>query len=367
MAKESIKVLHIDAGHEWRGGQQQAAYLLENMVNAGYSTKMMCPAGSPMQKRCLKKNLPVSGLRLKSRTRLKDARHIARLCREEKIDIIHAHCSHSLTIALLSRLLYRTPKIVASRRVDFHVKKPIVGAFKYKTKWVDKIICVSDAIKNIMINDGLPAQKLVTVRSGVDLHKFDDADPAGLREEFSIPDDHLIFVTVAALVGHKDYPTLLRAASTVLEQTKKVTFLAVGDGPNENALTELANELGVTENFKFVGYRKDVGRFLKLADIFVLASKTEGLGTSLLDAGATTCAIVATRAGGIPEIVKNGDTGLLVPKQQPEALAEAILELIYDSAECERLAQNALDAAQENSHGRTFERTIEIYQHLQKI
>ena len=111
MAKESIKVLHIDAGHEWRGGQQQAAYLLENMVNAGYSTKMICPTGSPMQKRCLKKNLSVSGLRLKSSSRLKDARHIARLCRTEGFYIIHAHCSHSLTLALISRLLYRAPKL----------------------------------------------------------------------------------------------------------------------------------------------------------------------------------------------------------------------------------------------------------------
>lgn len=366
MAEKPIKVLHIDAGHEWRGGQQQAAYLLENMAAAGYTTKMVCPTGSPLERRCLEKNLPVLGLQLKSSTRLKDALRIARLCRAEEFAIIHAHCSHSLTIALLSRLFFRTPRIIASRRVDFHVKKPVVGALKYNSILVDKIICVSDAIKKILIADGVAAHKLVTVHSGVDLHKFDGANPEGLREEFDIPNDHLIIVTVAALVGHKDYPTLLRAAQTVLGKTDKITFLAVGDGPNKVTLLTLAEELKLGSRFKFAGYRKDVGRFLKLADIFVLASKTEGLGTSLLDAAAAGCAIVATRAGGIPEIVKNGNTGLLVPTQQPEALAEALLELVNNQEKRKGLEQNALNAAQQNSHGQTFEQTIEVYKSIKR-
>jgi len=364
MAENPIKVLHIDAGHEWRGGQQQVAYLLQNMIDAGYDTKLVCPAGSPLLQHSCEKNLPVASLLLTSKTRLNDARAIAMLCREEGFQIIHAHCSHSLTLAILSRLLYRNVRIVASRRVDFHVKKPIVGALKYRTKLLDKIICVSDAIREILIGDGVQPEKVVTVRSGIDLHKFDDANPQGLREEFSIPSDHVIILTVAALVGHKDYPTLLKAAQKVISKTEKVTFLAVGEGPKKEELLQLAAELNLGDRFIFTGHKNDVGRFLKLADIFVLASKTEGLGTSLLDAQVAGCAIVATEAGGIPEIVKDGETGLLAPPENAEALADGLLRIIEDKKERSRLAKNAQKEVEKFSHFNTFEKTDDVYQSL---
>jgi len=356
--------MHIDAGHEWRGGQQQVFYLLHNMVHAGYETRLICPDGSPLAVRCRKAGLPVGTLPLTSRSRLKDARRIAQVCRREGVDIIHAHCSHSLTLALLARLFYRRPKIVAARRVDFHVKKPVVGAWKYRTRLVDRIICVSDAIRDIIIHDGVPANKVVTVRSGVDLHKFGNVSADGLREEFAIPADHTLIVTVAALVGHKDYPTLLRAAQRVMQKNEKVTFLAAGDGHEKVKLLALAKELNLGNRFIFAGHRADVGRFLKAADIFVMASKTEGLGTSLLDAQAAGCAIVATRAGGIPEIIKDGETGVLVPTEDPATLAGAVLALLEEASRRKQLSEAAKNGAEFFSHTVTFKKTIDEYQSL---
>jgi len=360
MAAHSIKVLHVDASHEWRGGQQQVSYLVKGLVEREFYTGVACPNDSPLADFCRQNHITLFPLDIKSEFDVAAAWRLARLCRKNKFTILHAHDAHSFTIAIFAKILCPRLGIIAARRVDFSVKKPLVGSLKYTNRFVDHIITVSEQIRNILIRDGVSAEKITTVHSGVDIHKFDDIESGEVRREFGIPDDHFLVGTVAAIAGHKDYPTLLQAAKIIEEKVEDISFLAVGTGPDEDDVKLLAEELGL-EQFYFAGFRTNVGQFLKSFDAFVLSSKTEGLGTSLLDAQAVGLPIVATTAGGIPEIVQDGLNGYLVPPQNAQILAQKILELKMNSSIREQFSQNNLRMVKEFDVARTVEKTIKVY------
>lgn len=365
MGKEAIKVLHIDTEKGWRGGQQQAAYLIEAMHNDGYQTALVGQPDSAIGDFCRAKGLPFYSLRMLGEMDIIAGFRIARLCRKHGFTILHLHSSHGLAIGLWAKLFYSRVKLIAVRRVDFHIQKNWLSQVKYSTRLLDRIVCISEAIRQVVIADGIPAEKLVTIHSGIDIHKFDHIQPpADFKAKLGIPPDHVLIGTIAAIAGHKDYPNLLQTAKLVCEKLDRVTFCAVGDGPESEKILKLANELGIDQRFVFAGYRKDIGSFLKSFDIFVLASKKEGLGTSLLDAQAVGLPIVTCESGGIPEIIEQGHNGLLVPAQDEKALAEGIIKLISDEQLRKKLGQNALRSVKKFDIQFTVQHNIQLYEKL---
>ena len=166
------------------------------------------------------------------------------------------------------------------------------------------------------------------------------------------------------MVGHKDYPNFLKAAQLVLKQRENVTFCAVGDGKDRENILNSAEELGLNDRFYFPGFRKDIGQFLKSFDIFVMASKLEGLGTSILDAEAVGLPIVACNSGGIPETLSHNYNGLLVPSRNPEKLADAILQLCDDKKLRNEFGRNSLQNVKKFEIANTINKNIELYENL---
>lgn len=365
METQSITVLHLDTVKSWRGGQQQAFYLLENMVKQAFRTAVACQPGSEFEKRARAKNLPVHTLPMHGEYDLLAGYRVARLCKTSNYAIIHAHSAHALAIGLWAKLFYRNLILVAARRVDFSIRKNRLSIYKYNNPYLDRIVSISDRIREVMLRDGIPEEKLVTIHSGIDIHKFDGISPdPAFRKNWGIPQDHVIVGTVAAIVGHKDYPNLLKAARIVAEQYEKVTFMAVGNGENEADVLALARKLGLKDRFIFCGYQKEVGLFLKQFDIFVLASRMEGLGTSVLDAQAAGLPVVGTRAGGIPEMIYHEGNGILVPPRNPQALAEALNDLIKHRKKREELAARALKTVRRFDIRHTVSKTVALYRDL---
>lgn len=367
MGKESIKVLHIDTEMSWRGGQQQAAYLIEAMHHDSYQTSLVCQPDSAIARFCRDKGLPFLPVRMLGEMDVIAGFRIARFCRKHGFTILHLHSSHALAIGLWAKLFYSRLKLIAVRRVDFHIQKNWLSQIKYNTRWLDRIVCISDAIRQVLIEDGIPAEKLLTIHSGIDIHKFDQQQPsADLKRQLGIPPDHIVVGTVAAMVGHKDYPNLLHAAKIVAANQKNVTFCAVGDGPLKNPILELAKQLELGNRFIFAGFQKDTGSFLKMFDIFVLASRLEGLGTSILDAQSMGLPIVACQTGGIPEIVRHEQNGLLVPRKDAAALAEAILKLTRNEVLRIQFGNRSLQTVRVFEIKNTVAKNIELYQQLMK-
>lgn len=363
--KNDIRVLHIDSEKSWRGGQQQAAYLLERLHGLGYETALACPPGAAMESYCRSNALPCHPIAMHGEIDIRAGYQIASLCRKHRYTIAHLHSAHALALGLWAKLFYPGLRLIAARRVDFHLRKNPLSRYKYNTQRLDKIVCISNGIQKVLRMEGLPESRLVTIHSGVDLKKFDHVTPPhDFKKHLGIPEGHILVGTVAAISKHKDYPNLLHAAKDILECTDNVSFCAVGDGPDKKEIHALARRLGLGSRFVFTGFRNDVGNFLKSFDIFVLSSIQEGLGTSILDAQGVGLPVVACDTGGIPEVVLDNENGLLVPPRTSKALSEAILKLVHNEKMRQDFGRRARETVGAFSIDITVRKNIALYREL---
>ena len=186
-----------------------------------------------------------------------------------------------------------------------------------------------------------------------------------MLEALGVPMTALVVGTVAMLTDHKDHATLLSAAADVAARVPNAHFVIVGDGERRAALQAQASELGLLGRVVFTGFRQDLDRLIPAFDVFCLSSKMEGLGTSLLDAMCFARPVVATAAGGIPEAVEDGVTGRVVPIQDPEALAAALVGVLHDPEGRERLGRAGRGRFESRfSDTRMVEATLAVYDEL---
>lgn len=362
----NFRVLHFDSEKTWRGGEVQVFYLARELKKRNVFSPVACPPQTPLYQRCEEENIPVFPLEIKGEWDIIGALKLSRFLKREKIEILHLHSAHAHTVGWWgTKFTLPRPKIVLSRRVDFPIKKNPISRLKYRE--VDVIIAVSKKVKEILLRDGLKEEKIEVILSAVDLNRFSRLkDPSYLYREFNLSPEQPVVGIVAALAPHKDYWTFLRAAKIVKENMPEIKFLLVGEGELEKELKKLAKKLDLEKEVIFTGFREDVGEILSLLKVFVLSSREEGLGTSLLESMLVGVPIVATRTGGIPEIVKDGENGLLVPPKNPEKLAQGILELLKDESLRKKFIGKGKEKVKEFSVEKMVDSTIEVYQKILK-
>jgi glycosyltransferase involved in cell wall biosynthesis len=246
----------------------------------------------------------------------------------------------SLALSLGSATTAAMPALVASRRVDFRLKGNSFSRWKYRQ--VDCFIAASEAIRRMLVADGVPPERAVTVHEGVDVERIAALPAVNVHEAFWLPHRAPVVGNVAALVAHKGQRHLIDAARLVVRELPDARFIILGEGELREALEHQVREFRLEKHVLLPGFRTDVIGCIKGFDLFAMSSVTEGLGTSLLDAMACGRAIVATTAGGIPEVVADGETGLLVPVRAHEAMADALLALLRDAGRRRRMGDAGL-------------------------
>lgn len=361
--------MHIDSARTWRGGQNQVLLTVLGMRALGHRSMLVAhPAGELRQR--AEEGLDLVPLAPATEMDLSAAWRLSRLVKQLRPDVIHAHDPHGVAMAAMaltmrsgSRTAPPAPPLVAARRVDFHMKGNALSRWKYRQ--VDCFICASDAIRRMVVADGVAADRAVTIHEGIDLAHVAAAPAADLHADLWLPHDAPIVGNVAALVPHKGQRHLIEAAAIVVRQVPDARFVIAGAGELREALERQIRERHLEKHVFLVGFRPDILSVHKAFDIFVMSSVTEGLGTSLLDAMASRRPVVATTAGGMPEVVADGETGLLVPPRDDAALAEAIVRLLKD-----RPMRTAMGAAGERrvrelfSSDRMVQDTLELYRRI---
>ncbi|MEQ8908201.1 MAG: glycosyltransferase [Vicingaceae bacterium] len=354
------KVLHIATALSWRGGEQQLAYLVMEL-QAEVDQIVLCSRGSEMEKFCQKNSIDHEVLAKRGGFDLAYAFKIKRLCKKLEVDLCHMHDAHAHTFAILAAVMGNKTPLVLSRRVDFPIKQKFTSKFKYNHPAIKKILCVSEAIKEITAPDIQDKSKLHTVYSGIDLSKF-KVSSGKLRKELEIDEETPLVGNTSALADHKDYFTFLDAAEIVVKKKPEVQFVIMGDGPMADEIKAYARQKRLNNNLAFTGYRTDIPEVLADLDVFLISSKTEGLGTSILDAFACQVPVVATKAGGIPELVEDQKTGLLCEVKDSTELASAVLKLFNDKSLAEQLKEGAFQKVQQFSKAETAKQTLRHYQ-----
>lgn len=354
--------LHIDTARSWRGGQNQVLVTVLGLRAAGHRAMLVAHPDGELRRRAAE-GLELLPLAPRTEMDLSAAWRLSRAIKQLRPDIVHAHDPHGVAMAALALSMSTQPKrapLVASRRVDFRLKGNALSRWKYDQ--VDLFICASEAIRTILLADGVPPARAVTVHEGIDLTRVAAAPIAALHEELWLPHGSPIVGNVAALVPHKGQRHLVEAAALVVRQVPDARFVIAGEGELRESLEQQIRHHGLEKHVMLAGFRPDVLSLHKAFDIFVMSSVMEGLGTSLLDAMACGKPVVATTAGGMPEVVVDGETGILVPPRDDRALAGAIVRLLEDEALRRRMgAAGAALAVDRFSAERMVAETLRVY------
>ena len=292
--------LHIDTARTWRGGQNQVLLTVLGLRALGHRTVLVAHPAGELARRAseghdLIRLAPAHDVDFAAAFRF------ARVVRDLSPDIIHAHDPHAVSMAALALSTIadrRRPPLVIARRVDFHLKRNAFSRWKYKQ--VDAAICSSNAIRGIVIEDGIPEASAFTVHEGVQVDRIQALPAADVCKELWLPPGSPTVGNIGALVAHKGQRYLVDAAPAVVRALPDTHFLIFGEGELRPALTRQIKHLGLEHRVSLAGFRPDILSLLKGLDLFVMSSITEGLGTSILDAMAASKAVVGRRPAGFP-------------------------------------------------------------------
>jgi glycosyltransferase involved in cell wall biosynthesis len=287
------------------------------------------------------------------------ARDVIRAVRLEQPDLVHTHLVHADVYGAAAASALRVPYVSTRHNDDRYLLGPFRFVDRAFARPARRLIAISDAVRRFLEQAGHAPEKLVTVRYGLDLAP---GTPAQLTPEAAgIPEDVPLLLAVGRLIAQKDHPTLLRGFARVRERHPDARLAILGSGPLEEATRSLVHELGLDDAVALPG-RQEPGDWLARADLFVHTSRWEGFGIVLLEAMLASLPIVATRVSAVPEVVLDGETGLLVGEGDVEALAVALDELLADPERARRLGAAGLERARtEFSVARMTERTIGVY------
>jgi glycosyltransferase involved in cell wall biosynthesis len=363
-----VFALHIDTARTWRGGQNQVLLTVLGLRALGHRSVLVAHPEGALYRRA-SEGPDLVPLAPRNEVDLSSAWKLSRIIRQWKPQVVHAHDPHAVAMAALALSFGAPdprPRVVASRRVDFHLQGHSFSRWKYRQ--IDLFLAASDAIRKILAHDGIDPDRVVVVHDGIDVGKIERLPVLDAHAEYWLPHGVPVLMNVGALVAHKGQKFLLEAMPHVLGQVPDAHLLIFGEGELRAPLEKQIKELGLEKHVLLPGFREDVLQLMKSADLFVMSSITEGLGSTVLDAMAMRLAVVGTRAGGIPEAVVHGETGLLVAPGDARELGGAMVRLLKDPALRQRMgAAGHVRVADQFGVGRLLEGTLQAYRRAARM
>jgi len=344
-----MNTVHINTERTWRGGEQQTLFLLLGLRARGHDVALIAPPESPLAERAGAGGLPVHRIRMRGEADPFAVVRIRAIIARGGFDLLHMHTSHAHSLGGLASIGLPIARIV-SRRVDFSIfRNSFLGLNRWKYRLgVDRYIAVSGAIRDVLAADGIDPARVSIVRSGVDPARFPEIDrPRAPDPELPFPRESPIVGNIAHLAPHKGQIHLIQAAPRILAREPRVRFLIVGQGDLAPLFRQRIAQLGLEGALVLTGFRNDIGAILARLAVFVMPSIQEGLGTSIVDAMLFGIPVVASRVGGIPEIIEDGVHGILCPPADEEALAEAVVGLVRSPDRARILGERGRKRARE--------------------
>lgn len=330
---------HLNLG----GAQRHLVELLSDLDRQRFESQVcVAKAGGSLIPVIEKMGIPVRsfglGASLARPYSLPQLGRMARRLRKERVDIVHGYLYLGNILGVLAGRLAGTPIRIASKRsLDQYPRRVQLHATRLANHYAHRILCNAEAVRRVVLEVERPApEKLMVIPNGIRLHP---QATAPTKRPASLPTGPWLVGTIGRLSWKKSTGDFLEAARQVRSARRDVDFVIVGDGPLRARMEAEAARLGIRDHVHFLGEVQNAHSLLRSFDVFVLSSIIEGMPNVLLEALAAERPVVVTCAGGMPEIVTNERTGLLVPTSNPEALSAGILRLLEHPEEARRLGQ----------------------------
>jgi glycosyltransferase involved in cell wall biosynthesis len=351
----TARVVHLASGREWRGGQRQVWWLARELARLNVAQVVVTGPTSELASRLGRDGVRVRPVPWSAGL---DPRVLPGLIAELRAgpSLVHAHDAHAVTLGGLGAAVAGRP-LVATRRVDFHLRRR--GCWARAAR----VIAISHAVADVLVSDGIAPDRIEVVHSGIALEDVRRTPKLGVRGRLGLAAGSRVAANVAALVAHKDHATLMRAAAQLAGRCPALHWVIAGDGPERPALERLRAGLGLDGRVHLLGHLDEPARLVADADCFVMSSREEGLGTSVLEAMALGIPVASTTAGGLPEMLRDG-AGVLVPPADPAALADAVARLMSEPDLARDVAARAARAVEGFGAARMAEAVRSVYRSL---
>ncbi len=345
-----IRIMHITNDMEIGGVQGKIVSLLKNLKRDDMQFYVATVAASGPLSRQLKdvgvqaRYFPCIGRALFLRwINLYQVWKLSRWIKELNIDIVRTHLFIGGFIGRIAALLVRAPIIIHTEHNTYIWKRFYhIWIDKFLARFTKIIVSVSKEVKRFTIKqERIDEEKFVTIYNGIDLADFNINEKGNFKEELKIPRDAVLVGSIGRLVSQKGFEYFLVAAKGVLKIIPYAYFIIIGDGPLRYRLKKVVESLGISSKVILTGYRRDIPRILRSLDIFVLSSLIEGLPNALMEAMACERPVIATKVGGVPELISQDENGLLVYPRDSQALCGAIVSLIKDRDKAGMLGEAA--------------------------
>jgi glycosyltransferase involved in cell wall biosynthesis len=337
-----LRLVQIDLGRGWAGGQTQSFALAQGLAEAGHEVIFICRIGSELSRRLADQTLGIAQVRARGRLDMTTIARMAGLIRGAAPQVVHLHDSLSFWLGgIAAKMAGRHIPVVMHKRTD-HIAG-WTGAFRY-AHFADRVIAISEGAKQALLQSGVAEKNIALIHSSVDCVRFQPGlEELGrqFRREMNIAPEEMLVAAIGTLAKRKGHDTLLEAAPKILQAQPQTRFVICGSGPLEAELKAQIAQLELAERVILLGERNDVRPLLAALEVFAMPSRAEGLGVAALEAGAMGKPVVASRVGGLQEVVENGKTGLLVAPNDPQELAQAILQLLNNATQRAEFGNNA--------------------------
>jgi len=349
-------VLHIINGQYLSGPEHTLLNLAQGMNGGRYRLQVACLFDGPLVEPARRQGLPVHLVPMRARLDLRLVGVLRRLIEREDIRLVHTHSSRANLVGRTAARLARRPVVShchasTKRETTSRIHNWLLTAFdRLNARWVDRFVTISDTLGRELVADGVPPDKVATVRTAVDLSRYAPRDGRDVRRQLGIPEDAPVAGMIALLRPRKGPECLLKAAAEVLRRLPEARFLLIGRAEQTaylKSLESLAAQLSIQKRVRFTGFRRDIPELISALDVLAIPSLFgEDVPLVLIEAMAMARPVVASAVEGIPEVVRDGRTGCLVPPGDIGALAAALSRLLANRALARGLGQAGRASAQ---------------------
>lgn len=338
-----MRILHAESSLGWGGQENRTLNEMIGLRERGHQIAVVSRPGARLLQRAQAAGFETFAVDMRGAGDLPALWRLRRLLTRLQADIVNTHSGRDTQLAGLAArtLVGRRPRIVRTR----HLALPITSQFSYSII-PDRVVAVSRFVERYLIEAGVPAARVCTVPTGIDFNHYQAAAGGGnLKAELGLASDSLLIGTVAILRAKKGHAEILSAAARVLAAFPQAHFVFAGDGPQTANLQARITAEGLDRQVHLLGLRSDVSNVLQSLDLFVLPTHQEALGTAFIEAAALAVPAIGSRIDGVPEVIQDGVTGLLVPVRDSDALAAAIIALLADPDRRRQMGRRASEYA----------------------
>jgi glycosyltransferase involved in cell wall biosynthesis len=356
-----MKILHTEWSDGLGGQEKRVLAELIGLAGRGHEVSLVCRHEGRIRAEAEKHGIRVFTLPLKRPLDVSSILRLRAIIKEHGVEIVNTHSGVDAWIGALAAKLAGAPLLVRTRHLNIPLRRSIINFVHYLP---DLYITCGENMRHTLVDDcGFPADRVVSIPTGVDERFFNVKRNPELRARYGLGDRAPVVVNVGILRRVKGHEVTLKAAKAVLQSIPEARFLIVGDGPLRQSLEKMMEELGMGGAVMFTGFVEDVADIYAAADVAVLSSWSEGLPQSMLQAMAAGVPVVATRVGGVPEVIVDGLNGVLVGAGDDTAMAAGIVKLLRDKNLARDMALKAGETVREgHSLDRMLQKTEQVYQ-----